>query len=131
MRIAALRPIPVMRIATTSTYPRACSVLMNNESPRFSPRPRLFFVLLMLSFVPYFLPYDMQPEIYHDGMDAQQFRKKQQKKTLDTIMGGDSSKTGLFPDIMPNIIPDIINDDFKTITSDTSSAFDAENSKSD
>ena len=107
MRIAALGPIPVMRIATASTYPRVCSVLMKNESPRFSPRPRLFFVLLMLSFVPYFLPYDMQPEIYHDGMDAQQLRKKQQKKTLDTIMGGDSSKTGLFPDI--------INNEFKNI----------------
>ena len=59
-------------------------------------RSTILFVVFLLSFTPYFLPVSVQPGIYHDGISIDEQKQRQKIRKMDTIVGGDSSKTGLF-----------------------------------
>tara|TARA_B100000482_G_scaffold169817_1_gene135883 strand:+ start:1374 stop:1583 length:210 start_codon:yes stop_codon:yes gene_type:complete len=61
-----------------------------------SRRSTILFVLFSLSFTPYFLPVSVQPVIFHDGISADEQKKRQKIRKMDTIVGGDAIKTGLF-----------------------------------
>merc|ERR1719263_1594573 len=58
----------------------------------------LYMALWLLSFVPYFLPMNMQPNWYHDGMTPQEISERREQREMSRYLGGDiSSIDGLFP----------------------------------
>ena len=58
----------------------------------------VYGTLLALSFVPYFMPYDMQPSVYHDGLTREQIVAKREAAATNRFLGGDiKSIEGLFP----------------------------------
>lgn len=60
---------------------------------------RALWVVLLLSFVPYFLPYEMQPSAYHDGLTTEQRRDRAEYQRLQrTLGGGDLQRMGDFFD---------------------------------
>jgi hypothetical protein len=53
------------------------------------PRVAVFVTMYLLSFVPYFLPYSMQPSGYHDGVPVAERRARQQQRLNSRFIGGD------------------------------------------
>tara|TARA_B100001778_G_C18582222_1_gene628052 strand:+ start:94 stop:405 length:312 start_codon:yes stop_codon:yes gene_type:complete len=51
-------------------------------------RKHILAILWFMSFIPYFLPHNLQPQIYHDGLNAEQIKEKQHKKELNGFLGG-------------------------------------------
>jgi len=59
---------------------------------------QLYLACLLASFVPYFLPVDMQPEWYHDGKTPEQIREKREASANSQFLGGDiRAFDSLFP----------------------------------
>lgn len=70
--------------------------------PPFSRRVeigrQLYMFLFALSFVPYFLPTDMQPSFYHDGKPVEEIRANRESRANSNFLGGDIRQIeGLFP----------------------------------
>ena len=58
----------------------------------------LYTYLFLLSFVPYFLPVDMQPKWYHDGLTPEEIREKHKTQANSNYLGGDIKQfDSLFP----------------------------------
>ena len=66
--------------------------MMASETP--PRRPDIFLVLFLISLIPYFVPYDLQPAIYH-GLDHTEIVRRQKVRHLDKLLGGDSTKLGM------------------------------------
>ena len=49
---------------------------------------RRLLAMLVLSCVPYLLPYEMQPKVYHDGLTEEQRRERAAYRALQRQMGG-------------------------------------------
>ena len=59
----------------------------------------IYGTLFALSFIPYFLPYDMQPAWYHDGKPMEEIRAERLQQANNRYIGGDlSALNELFPE---------------------------------
>jgi hypothetical protein len=52
--------------------------------------------ILLLSFLPYLLPVGQRPSAYLSPT-PQEMEAKRTRRRLDAVLGGDASRTGLFP----------------------------------
>ena len=43
---------------------------------------RIFLIVFLLSFAPYFMPYEQRPEIYSDGLTREQIADKKRNRAL-------------------------------------------------
>tara|TARA_B100000945_G_C20181354_1_gene502448 strand:- start:253 stop:540 length:288 start_codon:yes stop_codon:yes gene_type:complete len=68
------------------------NIVMNEEDDNvneiISPR-RIFLIIYILSFIPYFLPSNLRPSFYKDGKTYEEINEEKKKKELKRFIGGD------------------------------------------
>jgi hypothetical protein len=72
------------------------TIMSDDDGSDVSYAIEVFFkVLFVASFIPYLLPEDMQPDIYKSPPPIE-IAHKQEIRRLNNIVGGDSTRLGLF-----------------------------------
>ena len=99
MHVAIHHPLRPM-IAPAVGHRHVPTVVM--QAPRRTKIQHTLFVGLLLSFVPYFLPYENQPAFYHDGFTVEERRQRAEHRRVKKVLGGgDIQKMGDFFDYAP------------------------------
>lgn len=90
-----------------TTTPRVTYVSLAAPTPNSSPPPHrrrlLAWVVLALSFVPYFLPEESRPAVYMDGKTPKEIHEKQHERRLNRFLGGSIRSTEFGNDLLDQI----------------------------
>ena len=91
-------PAPLVTVHAAAHASGRCAnaVVMKKDAPR-PVLGRTLFVVFLLSFAPYFLPYEKQPDAYHDGKTMQERRHAAAHRRMrQTFDDADFGKVGDF-----------------------------------
>lgn len=77
--------------------PRAPVYMASPPGP--PSRRRLLWAVLLLSFVPYLAPPELQPALYKDGKTPEELQRRRKRRMTNAYLGGDIARLEeLLPD---------------------------------